>query len=247
MIIPMKEKEKNPLKNNSTTMAKACRCLTRLMRKKVSPVSTQEEGFYHREDSGVQAFFSPSGFKLPPNISLRGQNSFIQPGPSSQVQGQQSSLSQHRSRNLSTGGFSDPMLPGTGSSASRRRGPSSRGAQRDPFGKLAPRRTPTPREAWLPRLVFCTWDVWIRSWPCITAVVSQPSGLWCRGNYHSSRKRIRAGDSLSGSSSESEGKSTSSGFCLFVSCFFLSKPSPWLVREPLVIASEGDLNQRCLG
>ena len=86
------------------------------------------------------------------------------------------------------------------------------------------------------QLAFRIWDVWIRSWPCTTAGVSQPSGLWRRGNYLSSRKRIKAGDSLSGSSSESEGDSTSSIFAFFVNCFFLREPSSWLVREPLFMA-----------
>ena len=53
------------------------------------------------------------------------------------------------------------------------------------------------------------WEVWFRSWSWITAAVFQGSMLWRRRNCHISRKRIRirAGDSLSGSSSESEGDS----------------------------------------
>ena len=60
--------------------------------------------------------------------------------------------------------------------------------------------------------------MWILIWPWITVTVSQASVPWRRENYHSSRKcinSIKAGDSLSGSLSESEGDSTLSVFCLF--------------------------------
>ena len=106
-------------------------------------------------------------------------------------------------------------------------------------------------DIWTLQLAFHIWDMWIRSWPCITAAVSQPSGLWRRGNYHSSRKRIKAGDFVSSLSSESEGDSTSSVFAFFVNCFFLREPSSRLVREPLVMARrelslEGVLDVDCL-
>ena len=58
----------------------------------------------------------------------------------------------------------------------------------------------------------CIWDVWKRSWPYIMATVCQASKLWRRESSHRSRKRIRAGDSLSGLSSELEGLSVSSVF-----------------------------------
>ena len=67
-------------------------------------------------------------------------------------------------------------------------------------------------------------------------VFSSKRALAQRKLSHVEEAYYRAGDSLSGSLSESEGDSTSSVFCLFVNCFFLREPLSWLVREPLFMA-----------